>query len=355
MRIKEQMTKKMRDSNIELLRIIAVMGVIVLHFNGAYGKGFEYVETGTLNDYVLRYLESIFIPAVNLFILISGYYLCNHHSRGIVKIVYLIIQVMIFGEFTYLLSVADGTNVFSLSSAISAAIPCNYYVILYGVLYLISPYFNIVMQRLTKEQLKIFLSLNFVLFSVWPIFIDVLQEVMRREFQGLNTIGLSGDQNGYTIVHFCLMYIIGAYIKTKNIEWSVGKSITVVGICSVSLTVWSIVLPQTAWAYCNPLVIIEAVAFFLLFKELHISNKYINVASKAVFTCFLFHGYFVQKLSVSRLVQANVIIMLAYIVLAMLGIYLVCYCAYYIYDFVEKHVIKRMFKRFEKLVINVKS
>lgn len=352
--MKKQMTKKMRDSNIELLRIIAVMGVIVLHFNGVYGKGFEYVETGTLNDYVLRYLESIFIPAVNLFILISGYYLCNQQRREIVKIIYLIIQVMIFGELMYLLSVVDGTNVFSLSSAISASIPCNYYVILYGVLYLISPYSNIVLQRLEGKQLKVFLGLNLVLFSIWPIFTDVFQEIMGREFQGLNTIGLSGDQNGYTIVNFCLMYAIGSYIKIKDIEWSVSKSITVVGVCSVSLTIWSIVFPKTAWAYCNPLVIIEAVAIFLLFKELHISNKYINMASKAVFTCFLFHGYFVQKLSVNRFVHDNVLIMLAYIALAMIVIYIVCCFAYYIYDLFEKHVIKKVFKRLDKLVINVK-
>ena len=229
------MTKKMRDSNIELLRILAVMGVIVLHFNGEYGNAFQYVENGTINSYMLRYLEGVFVPAVNIFILITGYYMCNQFKRGIIKPFYLIVQVMFFGGITYIVSVVDGTAIFLPSSLVRSVIPCNYYVILYITLYLVSPYINLIFESLHEKQLRLFVLLGFILFSVWPSAIDVLQEISGTQFQGLNTIGLAGDQAGYTIVNFCLLYIIGSYIRICNINWSIRKSLCILCACSYVL------------------------------------------------------------------------------------------------------------------------
>ncbi len=42
--------RKLRDSNIELLRIIATMGVIVLHYiNAGVGGGLKYAVNGSKN------------------------------------------------------------------------------------------------------------------------------------------------------------------------------------------------------------------------------------------------------------------------------------------------------------------
>ena len=65
-----------RQTNIELLRIISMLGIIVLHYNNSdMGGGFLYA-TG-LNRAILMFLESIFICGVNLYVLISGYFLCE--------------------------------------------------------------------------------------------------------------------------------------------------------------------------------------------------------------------------------------------------------------------------------------
>ena len=60
-----------RQSNIELLRIFAALGVIMLHYN--YYYGFKSIEFNTPNYYILLTPESINICAVDLFVLISGY------------------------------------------------------------------------------------------------------------------------------------------------------------------------------------------------------------------------------------------------------------------------------------------
>ena len=348
------MSKKMRDSNIELLRILAVMGVVLLHFNGIYGNAFEYVVANSVTDYMLRYLEGLAAPAVNLFVLITGYYMCDSYRRDIVKPLNLIVQVVLLGEVFYLVTVlVNGISTFSVQSAVLALVPCNYYVVLYITLYFVSPYINLALRRLEKRQWKQMLCISLCLFSVFPIVIDVLQEVLEREFQGLNPIGLQGDQAGYTIVQFCLMYVIGAYFKKIEVKWSKRRSLSVLAICSILLLVWCKILPLTAWTYCNPIVILEAVAIFLLFQQIHIRSIWINRASKAVFTCFLSHGVFVRLLPVEMMVKQNVCILFLLLIATLVGVYLVCWGVYGIYYYFEKYAIKNILKIFDKVVLNV--
>ena len=65
---------KIRNSNIELLRIILMIFVITLHYNGMCGHALEYC-LGGVNFYFTRLTESICICAVNCFMIISGYFL----------------------------------------------------------------------------------------------------------------------------------------------------------------------------------------------------------------------------------------------------------------------------------------
>lgn len=69
-----------RQSNIELLRILASMAVIILHYiTPNAGGALQYVRNtgGGINEAILRLLESLLANAVNLFMMISGYFLCE--------------------------------------------------------------------------------------------------------------------------------------------------------------------------------------------------------------------------------------------------------------------------------------
>ena len=62
--------KRDRESNIELLRILAMIGVILLHYNNpSIGGGLSFVNNGSINYWFLNIVESLFICAVDLFIL----------------------------------------------------------------------------------------------------------------------------------------------------------------------------------------------------------------------------------------------------------------------------------------------
>lgn len=62
-----------------------------------------------------------------------------------------------------------------------------------------------------KEKEKRIIVLLGVLFLVYPMLVDLLKEISGNSFNGLSTIGAFGSQQGYTIVNFVVMYLIGAY------------------------------------------------------------------------------------------------------------------------------------------------
>lgn len=69
-----------RESNIELLRILAMLGVIILHYNNpSIGGGVSFVKHGSLNYWFLNIVESIFVCAVNLFMIISAFMIISEY------------------------------------------------------------------------------------------------------------------------------------------------------------------------------------------------------------------------------------------------------------------------------------
>ena len=83
------------------------MGVIVLHYNNPImGGGFTYSHG--LNNMVLYYFESIATCSVDLFMLISGYFMEKCEKRNLWKAIELISQVMIFQIDWYLIGIIRG-------------------------------------------------------------------------------------------------------------------------------------------------------------------------------------------------------------------------------------------------------
>lgn len=67
-----------RESNIELLRIILILMVIVLHYlNGNMGGELSHFERNSLNFFLGHIIESFSIIAVNVFIIITGFFSYN--------------------------------------------------------------------------------------------------------------------------------------------------------------------------------------------------------------------------------------------------------------------------------------
>ena len=338
--------KNARESNIELLRIITICGVVVLHYNGNFAL--QLVNAGTANYGLLLLLEALFICGVDLFVLISGYFLCTTNRRKAVKVLELVVQVILFGMAKYLVGVVLGGNPFSVSGLLGAALPNNYYVTLYLAVYLISPYINIVLNRLSDKQFTVLVALWGILFAVLPTLLDMVYAVTGVNLHGMYPIGSGGSQYGYNFLNFLFMYLIGAYLRRAK----AGKPlIDLMGmaICLTGVLVWQNFYPSIARAYCNPFVIGMAVFVFRLFTRLHFSCKAVNALAKGAFTCFLLHDFFLPHIGIDRVVNRSLPVLMGHIILCVPLIFLLCWVAWRVYAWVTDPIFHVMEKPLSKL------
>lgn len=359
------MPKAERQSNIELLRILAIMGVIVLHYNNpVIGGGITYAEEGSVNFYLLYFLESLFACGVNLFMLISGYFMCESGKRNLWRPVELIVQVIVFRELIYLARVAIGAMPFSVKTLVTTLIPANYFVILYCVVFILSPFVNSLISKLSEKNYKTLLALSFVIFAIIPTCIDVLGELRGEQFIGLSTIGMYGSQWGYSIINFMLLYLIGAYLrsgKSRMMSWSSWRLGLLLLADILVIVIWARVNDKTgyftersAWEYCNPLIIGVAVLVFILFSRIKLGvNKTINMLAEGAFTVFLLHNVFIPHLQIKRFVKGNIFVMILHIIGCAVGLYLLCWCVHKVYHLITDPIFRKLSEKHKRFMIAV--
>ena len=82
--------------------------------------------------------------------------------------------------------------------------PSNYYAWLYSTVFLLSPFLNIIVDKLDKSKLDFFIVINLILFSVIPTIIDYLGVVLHFNVGNMSPISLNGNGKGFTLINFVL-------------------------------------------------------------------------------------------------------------------------------------------------------
>lgn len=73
-----------RNSAFDVLRILLALFVIALHFNNSRDGGAFVFANGISREIVLL-MEAFAICAVNVFLMLSGYFLCERKDRNAVN------------------------------------------------------------------------------------------------------------------------------------------------------------------------------------------------------------------------------------------------------------------------------
>lgn len=245
----------------------------------------------------------------------------------------LIVQVILFNELFYVFSLLVHHEHADIKHILGRLIPANWFVTLYITLYFISPFLNLVIQKVEENGIfKKFVVTLLLLFSVYPTFVDILGEFTHKEYIGLSSIGMYGSQWGYSIINFSLMYIIGTYLRMYPDKNSIAKNVVRILFCVAVLTIWAFVNNKTgfatersAWEYCNPLVIFMAVEIFRMFSKIDMGNRIgINKLAGASFTVYLLHNHFLKYLRIPYFVSQNSLLMILHIIISVMLIYMMC-------------------------------
>ena len=340
-----------RNSSIELLRILAGMAVIILHFN--YGSVLAIEQTTGLTHYILLVFESIYICAVNVFIFISGYFGAKSRVINLSKLIKLLIQTSIFNLIANLV-VCLLQGQWSDKGILFSILPINYYVILYVSLMLVAPFINIVIENLTNSGLVKLLCISLGLFSIYPTLIDVLEEVTGLNLMGLSSISLDGSGAGYTIVNFVLIYMVAAILKKIEFieKYSLKKWIVIYLVSIVMIYIWRLILPDTAYSYSNFVMIIETIAVVAIFEKIRLRSRMINMLAPASFTCFLCHGTILMLIKDKFNFNYTTISVLGCMIVLVVEIYLLSFVIMIAWNVITRWAYKMTIDRIPVIEVN---
>ncbi len=298
----EKIVKKKRSSNIELLRIICTLMVISLHMlNPAIIGGIKYAKaSGSMLAFgATSWIFCTSIAAVDIFILISGYFMIEKSKPKLGKAINLLFVCAAYSVIKYLAITLTAGKAVTTDAVLNSLIPKSYYVWLYCTLYIISPYINRIANGLSKKQYKRMLIVGFVLFCLWPTIIDCCRMMWNKNLTDVFTISRDGNGSGFTIVNFIYCYLLGGYLKkykpefkkkgTKYIELLISL------LCPTITCLLTILIPKIngtngILGYETVFVVIQAATLFDFFTRIDIgSSSVINFFAKTSFGVFLLH------------------------------------------------------------------
>ncbi len=197
--------EKKRMANLELLRCVAMMMVVVLHY---LGKGDLLADlTGEslgVPELAAWLLECFCIVAVNVYMFLSGYFLSRSSFR-LSRLIQLWLQIwvysVVFGLAGALSGVMTGTD-FDTHYLLTLVFPVSmghyWFMTAYVFLYLLLPLAGMAAEKLTKQQLQVTLG---VLLFVFCILKSILP------------IRLEMDEQGYDCLWYLCVFLTAAYVR----------------------------------------------------------------------------------------------------------------------------------------------
>ena len=293
---------KKRDTNFELLRIIAMFMIVTLHYTQNSGV-LENNGTYTLQNIFFIFLNTVCSVGVNCFVLISGYYLITSKFK-IQKIIHLWGLVLFYSLGIYLLYKITTHSVVNPMSSVETiyvftpVLNVHYWFIVpYLALYIVFPFLNKMINTLNQKQLKVILIIFFVLMCV-------INNITPLN-QNFEAVG------GHSILWFMFLYGVGAYIKKyKNKDEGKDKYkyllyfiiYIILGfifkIIFENISSLNILLKYANYrviAFNSVFAFLGAVFIFMFFKNIKVkgenTGKCISFVSKNVFAVYLIHEH----------------------------------------------------------------
>lgn len=279
--------RKDRQTGPDLIRILAMVLITMIHYIG-YSGILEAEAFGSVNHLLLTALHSLSKAGVNLFVLITGYFMASK-TVTIQKVVRLLVDVGFASVILLVFGAIFSTAPLSASNLVRGIFPFTtfsyWYVNTYVLLLLIAPFLNKIIRDLGEKRHK-------GLLIFWGILICIL--LVMNPF--VNATVYIGHSNG--IVWFAFLYMTGAYLKQYALRLP-KYGYAVVGGCSLcALVVIELIsdklhLPAQMQLLENNsiFVFLLSLSIFVLLKDVKLSNQKVGnvlfVLSSASFFIYL--------------------------------------------------------------------
>lgn len=254
--------------------------VLVLHLNSA--GGFLQTNSHTLYSFLITLTEHLSIVAVNVFIIISAWFM-NIREVRYTKVIDLILTILFWSVVMSGIAYVLGVEIGLKDCIKQIPIIGRAYDFLSGyiILYLMSPYLNKMQKSLSLRQHFCLSATAFLLFSL-------LSPITLSHYLQIN--------GGYSFIWFIILYLITGLFRRYPLSLGRFPYLIVYMIVTMTGTIFDFysfpVLGRLE--YNHPLVAIAAFSLFLFFQNLKIDRAYLCkiIAKYAPYTLavFLIHA-----------------------------------------------------------------
>lgn len=280
--------KGVRCSNMELLRLIAMLLVVVVHtnFHTLGMPSAVEVDSSPFSSFTRFVVQSASIVCVDVFVLISGWFGIHPNKRSVFGFLF---QCAFFIWGIYLFSVLFRVREFSFEGIADCLLLTDngWFIKAYLGLYLLSPALNAFVDNSSKRSLLWVVVLFYFYQSVYGWF----------------SHGLADVQRGYSVFSFIGLYLLSRYIRLyrpalfdMKARYNLLVYAVITFLCALTacFVIWLDVRGVSAianmlYSYVALPVVLSAVFLLLFFSRLKIQSRIINNMAMSCFSVYLLH------------------------------------------------------------------
>ena len=287
--------KSTRQSNIELLRIVAMVLIVAHHvaYHGGGDFATNVISINRLWNQAFTYVGKV---GLDIFIIISGYFMAERKSLNISRVAKLWLQMITYSLALFAVAVIAFGASTEMRYVIIACTPFLSeqwpFVSAYMMMFILSPFINIMIRKLTKKQHRLLILIILIFWVMIPTLLT-----------------FKAESNYF--VWAVALYIIAAYVRFYPEDFMKKSSFYLCG--ALVVTVLSIVsalvfdLLGFKWTFFAEYathfsdkqhlnVLLWAMFMFLGFKNMKIKDsRLINTIAGLMFGVFLFHDDFYAR------------------------------------------------------------
>lgn len=277
-----------RQSNIELLRLLSMLMIVIYHFNGhALATDAAFFSSEGI---MWNLTHTLTISATSIFVLISGYFGINFRIKGVLK---LYLRCAVWGVVGYVFcSVFANAPSIELTKLFARLMPFTHgkwwFIVTYLELYFLSPILNAAIEMFDKCKHMVAI----LIFGFVTLYMGYCRET-------------GEDTWGTSLSHFLWLYIIARYIykyisfdsiRAKRWWWLAGfimSSALTYGLAAIE-SQYAVPCCMRAYPYCSPWVLMGALCLLLVALSFHFESKTINWLASSSLSAYLIqdHLYF---------------------------------------------------------------
>lgn len=285
--------KGIRKSNVELLRIVGMLMIISHHYvvNSGIMNAFQ-IGNASINYIFLNLWGMWGKTSINIFILISGFFMCKA-DLTIKRYCKVLLEYLFYHFGIYFIMLAAGYETIGLTRLFNLLFDIFRYANGSGrftssflIFYLFIPFINQFIHSITRDDMRKLVLLLLFVFTIQSTF-----------FVNYYIFG--------EVFWFIAVYIIGAYLSMYPPEWSCSLKVSVrLLITSLILSYASVIFmilvgakthkgdPMFFVSDANKLgAVLVSTMMFLTFKNLNINySRAINMIAKTTFGVLMIHA-----------------------------------------------------------------